>query len=361
MTRRVMVGGIVVAAGGAAIVGASSMSTGDYDAILTSQLRPLAPESGLAELVRYATLAASSHNTQPWRFRAAPGSIAIEPDFGRRTPVVDPDDHHLFASLGCAAENLNLAARARGASGEIAFDPAGDGRIEVALAPSAQGAGPLFAAIPERQCSRASYDGSPVSPEVIARLEAAARSADVQPIFVLDDTRRDALLDLVLSGNSAQLDDPAFRTELKSWIRFNARAAAATRDGLYSATTGNPSLPSWLGPFLYDLTVRKEGDNAKVAEQIRSSSGLVVFSPATDERAGWVAVGRAYQRFALQATLEGLRHAFVNQAVEVPAVRAEVQSLLALGVRRPSLVVRFGRGPAMPRSLRRPVEDVLTA
>ena len=43
------------------------------------------------------------------------------------------------------------------------------------------------------------------------------------------------------------------------------------------------------------------------AEQIRSSSGLVVFVPETDDRAGWVAAGRAYQRFALQATAIGVR------------------------------------------------------
>ena len=47
------------------------------------------------ELVRQATLAASSHNTQPWKFRVAEQSITILPDFTRRTPVVDPDDHHL--------------------------------------------------------------------------------------------------------------------------------------------------------------------------------------------------------------------------------------------------------------------------
>lgn len=60
------------------------------------------------------TLAASSHNTQPWKFAVEPGRIVILPDLSRRCPAVDPDDHHLFASLGCAAENLVLAAQAVG-------------------------------------------------------------------------------------------------------------------------------------------------------------------------------------------------------------------------------------------------------
>ncbi|SFR61942.1 hypothetical protein SAMN05216203_1843 [Marinobacter daqiaonensis] len=41
-------------------------------------------------LIRYATLAASSHNTQPWIFRAEPGRIWILPDLSRRCPAVDP-------------------------------------------------------------------------------------------------------------------------------------------------------------------------------------------------------------------------------------------------------------------------------
>ena len=60
------------------------------------------------ELVRYATLAPSSHNTQCWRFGIEPQAITVLPDLSRRCPAVDPDDHHLFVSLGCAAENLGL-------------------------------------------------------------------------------------------------------------------------------------------------------------------------------------------------------------------------------------------------------------
>jgi hypothetical protein len=37
-------------------------------------------------------------------------SIVILPDLSRRCPVVDPDDHHLYVSLGCAAENILQAA-----------------------------------------------------------------------------------------------------------------------------------------------------------------------------------------------------------------------------------------------------------
>ena len=77
---------------------------------------PAAPAS--RDLIRFATLAANSHNTQAWQFRVTPDRIDILPDLARRTPAVDPDDHHLFATLGCAAriEPLPVSAKMRAAT-----------------------------------------------------------------------------------------------------------------------------------------------------------------------------------------------------------------------------------------------------
>jgi hypothetical protein len=54
------------------------------------------------ELVRLATLAPLSHNTQCWKFVLGARGVTILPDLSRRCPAVDPDDHHLLVSLGCA-------------------------------------------------------------------------------------------------------------------------------------------------------------------------------------------------------------------------------------------------------------------
>lgn len=83
------------------------------------------------------------------------------------------------------------------------------------------------------------------------------------------------------------------------------------------------------------------------------------FFSDVDDKAHWVEAGRCCERFALQATALGLRTAFINQPVEVAALRPQSASWLGIGCYRPDLVVRFGRGPEMPRSLRRPVEQVL--
>lgn len=362
--RNVVLGGATLAAAGvgATWLGAARMGSASGHATAMAALRTELPAQPQEDaLIRYATLAPNGHNAQPWQFAIAPGLITIRPDFTRRTPVVDPDDHHLFVSLGCAAENLALAGAARGYGGDPVFEDGGGGSIAFAHQPSARQASPLFDAIPLRQSTRAGYDGRAVSSAHLKALAGSAAGPGVDLILITDRPMIDRISDLVVAGNSAQMADPAFVRELKSWLRFNPRQAQRSGDGLYSAATGNPALPDWLGPLAFDRLATVEAENNKYARQMRSSAGLAVFVGAREDPAHWVAVGRACQRFALQATALGLKYAFLNQPVEVPALRPELAALLGLPDRRPDLVMRFGFGPSMPYAARRPVAEVLMA
>ena len=114
-------------------------------------------------LLQAATLAASSHNTQPWTFRVTSDSITIEPDFTRRCEVVDPDDSHLFKSLGCAAENIVAAAPAYGFATGVQITDAG--RIGIDLVRSGKATDRrALGVIAERQCTKTPYDGRPLAP-----------------------------------------------------------------------------------------------------------------------------------------------------------------------------------------------------
>lgn len=315
--------------------------------------------SQLKELIRYATLAPSSHNTQCWKFRLENRAISILPDLSRRCPVVDPDDHHLYVSLGCAAENLIQAAKAHGLSGQITFDASGDGAVQIALEPSPITVTPLFEAIPHRQCTRAEYDGKPLSPEEIKLLETIGQGNDVRVMMLTKRAEMETVLDYVVQGNTAQINNNAFMRELKSWIRFNDQEATRTGDGLSGRTTGNPSIPRWLGNLLFKLLIRVQPENDKNTRYIRSSAGIAVFISDINDKAHWVEVGRCYERFALQATALGIRNAFINQPVEEASLRPNFARALGLESGRPDLVVRFGRSPEMPSSLRRSLEAVI--
>jgi hypothetical protein len=153
-----------------AAAGCSGSAAADgYEAVSAQTWRTGADEGLVGpalgrERVRYATLAPSSHNTQCWTFSldGQGRRITIRPDPSRRCPAVDPDDHHVFVSLGCATENLIQAASAHGFAGLAQFQPERDA-IEVTLESAQAASTPLFQAIVHRQNTRGEYDGQTVS------------------------------------------------------------------------------------------------------------------------------------------------------------------------------------------------------
>jgi Nitroreductase family len=363
MTRRQFTATAATLTGGPGLQ-ACSASGESYDAAVQRLWRvgdaaTLAPNDLQRELVRLATLAPSSHNTQCWRFATpSPQRITILPDLARRCPAVDPDDHHLYVSLGCAAENLAQGALAHGFQAQAMFDTQRDA-IAITLEPTAAQRTPLYRAIAERQCTRGEYDGQPLSAKDLAALRSAAASEGVELTLITDRPTQERVLEFVLQGNTAQMNDAAFVKELKDWIRFSSADAVRLGDGLYAASSGNPVLPPWLGSLMFDLVFKPKAENDKYAKQIRSSAGIAIFTAKNADKAGWIEAGRAYERFALQAAALDIRNAMLNQPIEVAALREPFAALVGVAGRRPDLVVRFGRGPKLPPSLRRPVAAVL--
>lgn len=214
-------------------------------------------------------------------------------------------------------------------------------------------------AIRHRQCTRAKFDGGAVTTDKLRQLESACREPGISAFVITDRVGISNIVEYVLQGNSAQMRDKAFMAELVSWMRFSEADALATMDGLFSRASGNPALPGWIARRLLPLVFTESSENAKYRECIESSAGVVVLVADKSDKAHWVAAGRACQRFGLQATALGLKYAFVNQPVEVPRVRTQFAAFLGIGERRPDIVMRFGAGPDLPMSLRRPPEQII--
>jgi hypothetical protein len=336
--------------------------TDEYDNAASDIRQPGSEQVGVLdarELIRHATLASSSHNTQPWKFRIQQDSITILPDFSRRCPAVDPDDSHLFKSLGCAAENMVHAAAAQGFSADVRFDPGQDGVIVLLNRDASARATKLYQAITKRQCVKTAYDGTPLVAPELEMLEKAGERQNVRTIMLLSEAQKDAVIDYVTRGNFAQLTDRAFRDELVSWIRFNPGEAMRKGDGLSGRTSGQPALPTWLAKWIIGLVLTPNGQAETDAKNIRSSAGVAVFVSSHNDKAAWVEAGRAYEHFALQAASFNVRTAFINQPIEVRPLRPRFESWLGLDGEHAQLMVRFGHGPMAPFSLRRPIDDVI--
>ena len=253
------------------------------------------------------------------------------------------------------------AAGAFGRDAAVSISSGSEPRIDIVLGTRPATDGTLYRAIPLRQSTRSEYDGEAVSAADIARLEAAAEKDGVSVSFFTEPSELETILEFVVAGNSAQMDDPAFIAELRDWLRFSSSTAVATGDGLFSACSGNPVMPDWIGGRMFNAFFTKDSENDKYRSHIRSSAGVAVFVGDADDPEHWIRVGRSFERFALQATALGIRNAHINQPIEDPSIRPEFARWLGMPDARPDLVVRFGRAPALPMSLRRPVDEVIVA
>jgi hypothetical protein len=231
----------------------------DVDAQTSEIRRPLEKSvtvpAHMHEIVRYATLAASGHNTQPWQFAITDTAIDIHPDYTRHLAAVDPHDRELWISLGCALENLLIAARVSGYATSVTYPDAND-FIRIELATDKPQTNKLFGAITLRQNTRSEYDGQLIKTADFDQVQAVELEPGVVLHFVANPSELETVLEYVNQGNLSQYADKEFVSELIDWLRFTKKEALASRDGLYSAASGSPQVPRWLGQVVVSSTSR---------------------------------------------------------------------------------------------------------
>lgn len=327
--------------------------------------RPPAANSGTAAdllrfAIRYAVLAPSSHNTQPWRFTVDGSVLGLYRDPARRLPVVDPDDREQIISCGAALLTLRTALAHFGRDVAVRPFPRGPGadllaRVTVtgdSGSPDARTAD-LFAAILQRHTSRHAFVG-PVPEPVVAELCWAAELEGGRLCVVPPDHQADVAY-MIADADLTQMDDPRFRRELAHWMRGNHTRRG---DGIPGAALGLTELQSMMGPLVVRTFDVGMAQAAKDQELVRHSPVLAVLTTDRDDRHGWLAAGQALQRVLLEATVAGLRASFLNQPIELPSMRARLRTHLQLAG-HPQLLLRLGYGPPGEPTPRRPLADVV--
>ncbi|UOP00826.1 hypothetical protein [Kingella potus] len=162
-----------------------------------------------------------------------------------------------------------------------------------------------------------------------------------------------------MAGNRVQMADPAFKAELLSWLRFNAKQVQATRSGISYAVIGAPALPAWLSRPIVRSMLNDKRQNRLDSANIASSSHLVLLDSRADDRATWLRCGtRLLQRLLLQLTEAGIAHAFLNQPCEIAALRQRLQTEPYLAGGYPQILLRIGYGKPMPYAPRKTVEEI---
>lgn len=311
------------------------------------------------QIASYASKAPSGHNTQPWKFHITDSTITVLPNLDVALPVVDRNNRELFISLGCAVENLCIAASYFGYTTHII-----ECSIEAIILELTKNAltieDSLFHQIEKRQTNRNIYNGNKISDEILQQLQSIPKENGIQFYFTEINTPfANTITQYIMKGNEIQMADIAFKNELLSWMRFNKKQVEATHNGLSYLVFGNPPLPRILARPIVSLFLKPNAQNKSDRKKIDSSSHFVVCATQRDTIEEWINLGRTLQRFLLKVTEIGISYAFLNQPCEVAALAFDLREKLPVNKEHPTLIMRIGYAKQIPYSPRKKIETLL--
>src|SRR6266496_4808473 len=253
--------------------------------------------------LRYAVLAPSSHNSQPWLFHVRHNTLELYADRRRACPVVDPHNRELIISCGCALFHLRCVMRHFGYLGAVEIFPDQDPDL---VARVTLGTGDetdveesiLFSAIPKRRTNRQPFNDDPVPSSLLVNLQRAAAAEGAWLRFLDDQETKYAFADLVAEGDRIQWANKAFRLELSKWLHSNH---SPNRDGVPGYAAGIDDLLSCTGPLVVRTFDMGEGQAARDHEVATGSPVLAVLATDDDQSRDWVAGGQALDRVLLRS------------------------------------------------------------
>jgi nitroreductase len=308
-------------------------------------------EERLTFLLNYAILAPSSHNSQPWKFNVTNDCILLFVDKSRWLQVADADQRELYLSLGCALENLIVAADHFGYNSTVAYFPGEEELVAKVILESAvnsTGDPRLFSAILSRQTNRNSYEPRAISEsdlETIRSLNSEAYSS----IFVTSDLAiKKIFQDLVVQANGIQYSDADFKSELGHWLGQGVMGP-----------TGLQAKMAQLAVVFLDVGPEQTEKDALL---INSTPYLGFISTANNDGISSIKAGRTLERLWLAATALGISLHPMSQALEVTETKESLTSLLPgpSEMRQVQQVFRLGYAEsATEHSTRRPLQEVL--
>lgn len=318
-------------------------------------------EEKLGFVLNYAILAPSIQNTQPWTFRIERNALDLYADRSRLLPVMDPEARELCISCGAALCNIKLALQYFGISNEISLlpDPQNSSwlaRIVIGMrcdtdADLIQ----LFHAIPKRHTNRNAYRPDPLPESLLDELCQDAAAERTQLLLATDQASRETLADLIAQGDRIQWSNRHFRGELARWLRPNSRPA---RDGIPGSAEGLFGFASNVAPLVIRTFDLGKGRAAKDREIALYSPALALIATFGDSPEDWLQAGQALERVLLRAQSESVAASFLNQPVEVPALRPKLMEFFGQeGFAQ--ILIRLGFADEAPPTPRREVSRVL--
>jgi hypothetical protein len=316
-------------------------------------------------IVAAGILASNPHNSQPWIFRITDAVIDLFADPERQIGVIDPFLREMYIGLGCAVENMMLAAQAEGFAATLQLMPDAADQTHVAhieLVPSSPLLSDLYAAIPDRHTDRGAYDTAhPVATETLEEIEALTTEADVRLFWYKEEAARAQFSRVALESTEALIADEQQSKDSHAWWRQDWDQLQETADGITLDTQAlGPITP--IAKIVPDLS-RQQNDAAFV-KNVRETMlptaaafGILAVKDRSDHTQR-LNCGRAWERIHLWGTTQGIAMQPLNQMCERVDRELQLGSEPVIGNAVRALLNDDSWGAVMPFRLGYPTNKV---
>jgi hypothetical protein len=310
-------------------------------------------EEKMTFLINYAILAPSNYNSQPWLFNVSDGEIQVFADKSAWIKVADADRREQYISLGCALENLIIAAEHFGYNCSVSYFP-GPSDLVATVSLTANSTFPLdsnsrlFYAITSRQTNRNPYKLNTTSKADLETIKSLCSDPDVG-VFITDDSAvKRSFRDLVVMADGILYSNVNYKSELGRWLGLGVMGP-----------TGLQAKIAQMEVVFLDVGPEQTKKDALL---INSTPYIGFISTANNDSISSVKAGRILERFWLGATALGISLHPMSQALETAQTKENLTGLLpgSSDMKQVQQAFRLGYAEsATEHSTRRPLPEVL--
>ena len=280
--------------------------------------------TAIERIVAAGILASNPHNSQPWIFRITDSTIDLFADRERQIGVIDPYLREMYIGLGCAVENMMLAAEAEGFSATLGLmpDPADEthaAHIELANSPPLLSS--LYSAIPNRHTDRGAYDTAhSIASETFEEIEALITETDLRLFWYKDQAARAQFSQVAIESAEALIADEQQSMDSHAWWRQDWDQLQETADGITLDAQALGPVITPISKILPDLS--RQQNDASFVKNVReimlptaAAFGILTVKDSNNN-AQRLNCGRAWERIHLWSTTQGLVMQPLNQMCE---------------------------------------------
>lgn len=317
------------------------------------------PDSKKLEFfARYAVLAPSGHNTQPWQLNIKNNLLVVSINPAHHLSIdgsgllsVEP-----YISLGTFLEVFQLASKGFGYDINLDLFPKGEQIAAIYIKSETTPQPDLLKAILTRVSSRTPFEKTPLDKNVVDQITKHNLSG-IAITIITDRSDIEFLAQQTERAIKSIMSNPLYRKELSAWVRTNH---TRKYDGMPGFTHGFGNFKALLSKTAVRHAPNQGPQAKKSGNLIRMSGSLIIVRCSDSRKESFINAGRLYSRMCVLATNAGLATSALGASVLDASTRKEVQKHFSIND-RPIYMLRLGKGKIMAKhSPRWPLEKVLT-